>query len=155
MRPEVYRPRDSALPMRVIRMKFVSTFLFGLLIGFGLGRTSIDGLFPIERDVMSELRGPSGVTAIVTRHSAGATTGFVYEIYLKSGRDDFATEDLILRIDRATSVGLQWNSWQLAVCLGNARIWEFTNFRPIKMDDGWQNVSIRLEDLGHCSTTVE
>lgn len=98
-------------------------FLLAILI------TSCD---PVEREEIERISSPDSIVDVVLiRANAGATTSFIFEVYIvRMGYDVVSTEEkLLFRGDKMEGLKLQWvQSKLLTIQYKQGRIFDFSNF---------------------------
>jgi hypothetical protein len=110
----------------------------------GCGRESIAG------DILKQESISDGRAMLITRDSGGATTAFVYRIYIRS-KDGKASE--LLRADHVVGLSVKWRSNALQIGMKCGRVFHFSNFYESLNADGTlnQTIPVTLEPGGLCS----
>jgi hypothetical protein len=106
----------------------------------------------IVGDVIQTVGSSEGdAVAVVSKDGAGATTSFVYRVYLRAPESGIAAE--VLRVDKASGLSVSWSSANhVLIHLSCGRIFVFRNFYPIVRADGelLHTVDVRLDAGGLC-----
>lgn len=96
------------------------------------------------------------VKAVVTKSGYGATTSFVYRVFVSSTDNDGAQE--ILRADKLGTIDISWeNDNTLLIQVPCGRIFKFQNFYDVLKKDGEliKRVSIVLSNNGICKNASD
>lgn len=109
----------------------------------------IIGCDPVELEEIDRISSPDSIVdAVLIRANAGATTSFVFEVYLvKMGDNVVPTEDkLLFRGDKMKGLKLQWvQSKLLIIQYEQGRIFQFSNFWSSRHIQNFEyEVEIRL-----------
>lgn len=133
----------------------ITILAFCLLIlgGFFFANNFIDSMMNFS--IVQTQDNDSGISYTIYTGSSGATTSKVHKLYIHKSNAEPKEDDLISVVDKAESVEAVWVSTNtLRFCVGSGRVFRFQNFKPIKIDGGFQYVSIDLREDNSCSTTT-
>ncbi len=105
----------------------IKTFPLFLLLIVMMEMTGCD---PVAREEMARLSSPDfRVDAILIRANAGATTSFVFEVYIVQTGDVPTEDDLLFRGDKMEGLKLRWvQSKLLTIQYEQGQIFHFSNF---------------------------
>ncbi len=122
----------------------IKTFPLFLLLIVMMEMTGCD---PVAREEMARISSPDfRVDAILIRANAGATTSFVFEVYIVQSGDVLTEEHLLFRGDKMEGLKLRWvQSKLLTIQYEQGQIFHFSNFWSSKDVQNFKyQVEIRL-----------
>ncbi|MEK8018109.1 MAG: hypothetical protein VSS75_014640 [Candidatus Parabeggiatoa sp.] len=105
----------------------IKTFPLFLFLMVMIEMTGCDA---VAREEMARISSPDfRVDAILIRANAGATTSFVFEVYIVQSGDVPTEDDLLFRGDKMEGLKLRWvQSKLLTIQYEQGRIFHFSNF---------------------------
>jgi hypothetical protein len=103
-----------------------------------------------DTEELLRLPSPDGAfDAVLIRNNGGATTSFVYKVYLIEHGAAPEEGDLTLMTDKSDMPTMAWkDAEKFEIRCNDARIWEFKNFKYFRTgskNDSWAIINVSLK----------
>lgn len=98
-----------------------------------------DRIIPVERVEISRVPSQErGIDAVLVRTNGGATTGFVFEVFVVPGEGDWNQSDsAVLAFDRTDQLEIRWEDEQrLSSVLRGGRVLHFRSSKHVSTEAG-------------------